>query len=159
MYKKIITVCCCSESHPSECFIFQLDSSVKLIIELRERERERERKRERGGESLCSCARPRDCCVAGSCGPSLFPARVHPHPYPPSGGACPARLGVSARGQLCLGLRLRRSRCITERKIPPDGGLGLLLFSQGAVPLARPIFNIKIRTILTRKSIYYSGRW
>ena len=83
MYKKIITVCCCSESHPSECFIFQLDSSVKLIIELRERERERERKRERGGESLCSCARPRDCCVAGSCGPSLFPARVHPPPLPP----------------------------------------------------------------------------
>lgn len=70
------------------------------------------------------------------------------------GGSCPPQLGVSARGQLCLGLRLRRSRCITERKIPPDGGLGLLLFSQGAVPLARPTFNIKIRTILKRKSIF-----
>lgn len=83
-------------------------------------------------------------------------------PFPcssPPGGACPLLPNVSARGQLCLGLRLRRSRCITERKIPPDGGLGLLLFSQGAVPLSRPIFNIKIRTILKQKSIYCFGRW
>ena len=157
MYKKIITVCCCSESHPSECFIFQLDSSVKLIIELRERERERER--ERGGSLSALVRVPATVVLRGLAVPPFFPRACTPHPYPPSGGACPARLGVSARGQLCLGLRLRRSRCITERKIPPDGGLGLLLFSQGAVPLARPIFNIKIRTILTRKSIYYSGRW
>jgi len=63
-------------------------------------------------------------------------------PRPPPGGARPPRPSVSARGQLRVGLRLRRSRCITERKIPPDGGLGLLLFSQGAVPLARANFTI-----------------
>lgn len=102
-----------------------------------------------GGGSVFVPARvPVSVVLAGSCGPSLHVP----------GGACPPRPGVSARGQLCPGLRLRRSRCITERKIPPDGGLGLLLFSEGAVPLARPIFNIKIRTIITRKSIYCFGR-
>lgn len=90
-----------------------------------------------------------------------FPPPPSPPPalaVPPAGGGCPPPPGVSARGQLCPGLRLRRSRCITERKIPPDGGLGLLLFSQGAVPLARPIFNIKIRAISNGKSMYWLGR-
>lgn len=101
--------------------------------------------------SVLMCASP---WVLGLRGPA-----VPPSPCSPPWGARPPRSAVSARGQLCLGLRLRRSRCITERKIPPDGGLGLLLFSQGAVPLARPIFNIKVRPIFTRKSIYCFGRW
>lgn len=79
-------------------------------------------------------------------GPAV-PPRVPPFPL-----LAPQRLivSVSARGQLSPGLSLRRSRCITETRIPPDGGLGLLLFSQGAVPLARPIFNIKKHLIKTK---------
>lgn len=99
-----------------------------------------------GGSVLCCCARPRQCSAGGVL---RLEARVRPPALPLQARVRPGP-SVSARGQLCLGLRLRRSRCITEREIPPDGGLGLLLFSRGAVPLARPILNIKTRTVLTR---------
>lgn len=104
----------------TQAYSYEVDRLVEILIKAGD-----------NGESLSSCARPRQCCVGGVPGPSL--PTVDPDTL----------RSVSARGQLCPGLRLRRSRCITERKIPPDGGLGLLLFSQGAVPLATANFQYK----------------